>query len=297
MSDTDFPAPLTELLEMDVLRTFIAIAETGSFSRAAELVFRSPAALSMQIKRLEAQLNQPLFVRSARKVYLTDAGEQLLSYAKRLIKINLEAVGRFNQPQLEGEIELGISSCIDVQFLSNVLSEFACTHPAVLVHVVVESSVKLTQMVDQGKLDLALVVSGNRHQDLERGKVVYSESLVWAMREKGMAVERTPLPLALDGPGCLWRKSAIDALAEQGIEYRIAYSSDHNAGLQAALMADLAIAAFPKTMVKPPLCEVPRQWNLPVLNDYQVILVQRSSPSAEIEAIARYVGRVFTRYR
>ena len=136
------------LLDSEVLRTFVTIAESGSFTRAAQQLFRTPSALSMQIKRLEEILGQNLFVREARQVRLTAEGEVLLGYSRRLLKLNAEAVTQFLAPALEGRVGLGITDDVVWRVLPTVLAQFARSHPAVQVDVIVGRSVELLARLD-----------------------------------------------------------------------------------------------------------------------------------------------------
>ncbi|MFM2483557.1 LysR family transcriptional regulator [Celerinatantimonas yamalensis] len=284
----DFP-----LLELDLLRSFVAITQTGSFSKASEQVFRSPGAISMQIKRLEQLLDQQLFERSSRQVRLTEAGERLLQYAQQLLQLNQQAVNAFREPVVEQQINLGISSCIDSQYLSKVLSQCAETHPHLQIHVVVATSQELMQRLEAGTLDLAMIVSGNIGLGRQSGRVVYSESLVWAMCKEGRAYQKTPLPLALDSRGCLWRETALAALDETSFNYRVSYSSDQSEGVKAAVMADLAIAALPKSMLRDGLVEVPAVVGLPPLDQYQVILQTQPHISSAVCMLKDYIREIF----
>ncbi|MFL1485139.1 LysR substrate-binding domain-containing protein [Marinobacter sp. LN3S78] len=270
---TPHPANLP-LLDIDVLRTFVAIAESGSFTRAARQVHRTPSALSMQIKRLEDILGQSLFVREARHVRLTSEGEVLLGYGRRFLSLNEEAVQQFLSPVLEGRISLGTTDDVGTRILPGVLSQFARSHPAVQVDVVVGPSEQNLARLDAGELDLVLVTSGNQNQE-PRGEVVHSEPLVWAGREGGVAAHRSPLPVALANHGCVWRRTALDALDRAGVSYRVAFNCDHCAGQEAAMMADLAVAPFPRSLVRPPLRRLDKE-GLPPLANYQVVLVQRA---------------------
>ncbi|WP_313137818.1 LysR family transcriptional regulator, partial [Stutzerimonas nitrititolerans] len=224
------PATATPLLESDVLRTFVAIAESGSFTRAAGQIYRSTSAVSMQIKRLEETLGRSLFVREARHVRLTPAGETLLGYARRLLKLNEEAVAQFRQPTLQGRVRFGTPADVGTRILPGLLALFARSHPGVEVDVSVARSIDMIERIDAGELDLALVTIGNLGQDDSRGEPVHSEPLVWAGRSGGIAALRSPLPLALASPDCAWRRQALDALDRIGRHYRIAYSSEQTSG-------------------------------------------------------------------
>lgn len=281
------------LLELDVLRSFLAIVQTGSFSRAAEQVFRSPGALSMQIKRLEEQLGQQLFECSSRKVELTAAGERLQTYARQLLQLNQEALGAMQTAEQEPEIRLGISSCIDSQFLSEILAQCAENHPHIRVRVVVATSARLHQQLAAHELDLALLISGYQGSQALTGPVLFSESLVWVMCRGSRSYQKIPLPLALDERGCLWRDSAIAALDRTELSYRITYSSEQTEGLKAAVMADLAVAPLPKSMLRAPLVEVPASVGLPELTNYQVVLQQSSQSSLEVQSLSHYIRGIF----
>ncbi|APX93732.1 LysR family transcriptional regulator [Halomonas sp. 1513] len=279
------------LLDSDVLRTFVTIAESGSFTRAAQQVFRTPSALSMQIKRLEETLGQPLFVREARQVRLTPEGEMLLGYGRRLLKLNEEAVTQFLAPALEGRVGFGTTDDVGTRILPGVLAQFARSHPAVHVDVVVGSSASMLQRLDAGELDLILITAGNPGQE-PRGEIVHSEPLVWVGREGGVAVQRSPLPVALAHQGCAWRKMALDALDGAGIGHRVAYTCEHSAGQEAAMLADLAVAPFPRSLIRAPLRRI-EQDQLPPLGDYQIALVKRSDLSEAGDALAGHVVGAF----
>ncbi|WP_417531630.1 LysR substrate-binding domain-containing protein [Marinobacter lipolyticus] len=278
------------LLDTDVLRTFVAIAECGSFTRAAKQVFRTPSALSMQIKRLEEILGHVLFVREARHVRLTPEGEVLLGYGRRLLRLNEEAIQQFLTPTLEGRVSLGTSDDVGNRILPGVLAQFARSYPAVQVDVVVGSSKQHLERLDTGELDMALITIGNQGQEM-RGEVVHTEPLVWAGREGGIAANRSPMPLALASHGCVWRRAALRALDEAGMAYRVAYTCDNCSGQEAAMFADLAVAPFPLSLVRPPLRKLDRE-GLPALDDYQIALV-RGAISPVHDALAGHVKEAF----
>ncbi len=283
-SRTDQP-----LLDIDLIRTFVTIAETGSYTRAAQQVLRTPSALSMQIKRLEETLRQRLLVRDARQVRLTPEGEVLLSFGRRLLKLNEEAVAQFLAPSLEGLIRFGTTDDVGSRILPGVLAQFAHSHPAVQVDVVVGRSQDMLDRLDRDELDLALVTAGNENQDPQRGDVVHTEPLVWAACHGGIAPQRSPLPVALASHGCVWRRQALAALDSAGRPYRIAYTSENCAGQEAAMLADLAVAPFPKSLVKPPLRRVEPEVGLPPLGEYQIRLVRRENIGRSGETLAGYI--------
>ncbi len=281
------------LLENDVLRTFVAITETGSFARAAKAVFRTPSAVSMQIRKLEDTLGRPVFVRDGRSVRLTTEGEALLGYARRILRLSDEAVGLFKAPAVEGVVCIGTPDDFGTRFLPNILSRFARTHPAVDVDVTLDMSNALLDRLDEGDLDLTLVTTAFGPEALDRGRVVYTEPLVWAGLECGCAYEQRPVPLALAPQGCAWRATALASLDEAGIPSRTAYSSPHCAGQMAAIYADLAIAPFPESLIAKPLERLDERHGLPPLGNYNIVLAKRANLGPAAEALARHVVESF----
>tara|TARA_R100000541_G_scaffold27773_3_gene37102 strand:- start:17679 stop:18578 length:900 start_codon:yes stop_codon:yes gene_type:complete len=290
------PQSAMPLLEIDVLRTFVSIAESGSFTRTAAQIFRTTSAVSMQIKRLENTLGCALFSREARRVALTAEGERLLSYARRLLKLNEEAVGAFIKPSLSGQVRFGAPADIGTHILPGLLSLFARTHPGIEVNVSVGRSVDMIQRIDAGELDVALISVGNLGQDDTRGEVVHREPLVWAGRAGGVAMRRNPLPLALASAECAWRRQALDALDRVGRSYRIAYSSEQCAGQEAAMVADLAVAPYPLSLIRPPLRRLDEEANLPALGEYQIKLLSAAQCSEPVKVLSQQVVAAFAAY-
>ena len=290
------PQSAMPLLEIDVLRTFVSIAESGSFTRTAAQIFRTTSAVSMQIKRLENTLGCALFSREARRVALTAEGERLISYARRLLKLNEEAVGAFIKPSLSGQVRFGAPADIGTHILPGLLSLFARTHPGIEVNVSVGRSVDMIQRIDAGELDVALISVGNLGQDDTRGEVVHREPLVWAGRAGGVAMRRNPLPLALASAECAWRRQALDALDRVGRSYRIAYSSEQCAGQEAAMIADLAVAPYPLSLVRPPLRRLDEDADLPTLGEYQIKLLSAAQCSEPVKVLSQQVVAAFAAY-
>ncbi|WP_420427428.1 LysR family transcriptional regulator [Algiphilus sp.] len=294
---TTSPSSTLPLLDSAVLRSFVTIAETGSFSRAARLLFRTPAALSMQIKRLEETLERPLFVREARQVRLTPEGEVLLGYGRRLLLLNEEAVTQFLAPKLEGRVRLGTPDDVGTRMLPTLLSQFARMHPRVQVDVIGGRSADMRFRIDRGDLDLALVTLAADEAERERPDmrvdIVYTEALVWVGCEGGIAAERRPVPIALANPGCPWRATALSALHRSGVRYRVAYTSENTAGQQAAASADLAVAPLPVSSVSAPLHALGPETGLPELDRYHVALVRKSALGPVTQAFADAIEGAF----
>ncbi|MEX0956115.1 MAG: LysR substrate-binding domain-containing protein [Rhizobiaceae bacterium] len=291
-------APLNHplpLLELDVLRTFVAIAETGTFTAAANAVFRTPSAVSMQIKKLEDTLRCAVFTRDARSVSLTTDGEILLGYARRLLAINRDAVSKFVVPDVSGVVRLGSPDDYGEQVLPGVLKRFANSHPAVAVDVTIDQSSKLRQKLSQGELDIALFTSCKSIP--AEAEVLLNEPVVWAGAKGGSAYLRCPLPVSVWEEGCAWRADALEALGRDGHEYRIAYMSAHTAGQRAAILADLAVAPLPRSFIGNDIVALGPEHGLPELASYNLCMQMTSEPSAPVRAAADHIRATMETFR
>jgi len=276
-------------IDMDLARTFVAIAEAGNFSRAAEQVGRTPSAISLQVKKLEDLIGRTVFARDSRSVALTPDGELLLAYARRLLALNDEALGKFRAPPLEGLVRLGAPEDWGIVILPQILKRFAATHPHVEVEVRLASSRMLENRCRSGDLDVVII--NGRDVSSPRARQLHTESLVWVGLRNGCAATRLPLPLAVAEPGCSWRAAALEALDAAGIPYRVAYSSEQCQGQMAAVHADLAVAALPASVVTPPLeC---LDGKFPELKSFQMCLQTRDGIGPAAEALAEHVAENF----
>lgn len=292
-------APLNHpvpLLDLDVLRTFVAIAETGSFTLAANSVFRTPSAVSMQIKKLEEILGRAVFLRDARAVSLTTDGEVLLGYARRLLAINREAVSKFVSPDITGVVRLGSPDDFGEHVLPHVLKRFADTHPSIAVDVVIDQSVNLRRRMDERSLDITLLTNGVR-VNLEGAELLLTEPVVWAGAKGGCAHLREPLPVSVWEEGCAWRANALEALGRDGRNYRIAYMSAYMGGQRAAILADLAVAPLPKSFLGNDMVELSASDGLPEMGSYSLAMVVAPDASAPVLAAADHFRAAFAAFR
>lgn len=291
-------APLNHpmpLLDLDVLRTFVAIAETGSFTQAANAVFRTPSAVSMQIKRLEETLGTTVFMRDARSVSLTNNGEMLLGYARRLLALNREAVSKFVMPDISGVVRLGSPDDYGERVLPTVLKRFAQTHPSVAVDVIIDMSSHLIRRMAERQLDITLLtVFRDPPPDTE---VLLSEPIVWGGARGGTAHLRSPLPVSLWEEGCVWRADALEALGRTGRDYRIAYMSAHTAGQRAAVMSDLAVAPLPRSFIGDEIVELGPDEGMPELTSYNLAMRIAPDASAPVRAAADHIRAAFEAFR
>lgn len=264
---------------LDALRSFVAICDTGSFRRAACRVHRSPSAVSLQIGKLEDLLDVQLLHRDARRVRLTEQGEMLLAFARRLIGLNDEAMGALRASPLTGRLRLFAPPDLGVSLVPGLLRRLADIHPGIVVDVRLDTSATVQRMFAQGEAGVALL--NETEKPFTQARALFSDPLLWLMREDGRAIECEPLPLAVAEIGCAWRDAALEALQAARRPYRIAYSSDTSAGQVAALRADLAVAALPKSLAGRGLVKVPAKYELPALPRTHIWLAADGSALAE----------------
>jgi DNA-binding transcriptional LysR family regulator len=291
-------APLNHplpLLELDVLRTFVAIAETGSFTAAASAVFRTPSAVSMQIKKLEEMLRCQVFTRDARSVTLTTDGEVLIGYARRMLAINRDAVSKFVVPDVAGVVRLGSPDDYGERVLPSVLKRFAQSHPNVAVDVIIDQSGKLRRRLAERELDLTLfTVCKNIPAEAE---VLLTEPIVWGGARGGSAHLRKPLPVSVWEEGCAWRADAIEALGRDGVDYRVAYMSAHTAGQRSAILADLAVAPLPRSFIGDDIVALGPENGLPQLSNYNLAMMVTPDATGPARAVAEHIRATMEQFR
>src|SRR6266568_4547003 len=211
---------MTALLDVDQLRTFIAIVETGSFTRAAETVHKTQSAVSMQMKRLEERLARAIFTRDGRASKLTDDGERLLDFARRIVKLNVEAVAAFSDAELSGRVRLGVPDDYADRYLPEIMARFSRAYPGVELSVICEPSLELVERIAENELDLAIITDCGSARASE---VFRRERLLWVSSNRHTTHREEPLPLALGRTSCGWRRAAIECLETIGRPHHIAY--------------------------------------------------------------------------
>ena len=281
------------LLELDLLKTLIAIAETGNFSSAAEAVFRTPSAISMQVKKIEEIVERPVFIRDSRSVSLTPDGLLLLEHARRVLALNNEMIARFVRPDIAGVVRMGAPDDAAERLLPEMLRRFSQSHPCVTVDVVVEESVVLIDRVKNNKLDLSLITCDMGFNGDQNAEILLQEKLVWAGLKSGVAAEKTPLPVSVWEEGCVWRTAGLQSLEQQGIEHRIAFQSANISGQKAAILADLAVAPIPVSSLGGDIVQVSKLANLPPLPDYAMGMIFSDNLSSPAEAAADHLRACF----
>ncbi len=278
---------LTGLIDPELLRSFVYIAESGSISKAANVVSRTPAAVSMQLKKLEEQLNHTLIHRSSKKMTLTEDGERLYLKGRQLLELNRELVKLFTPSAVRGRVRIGMPDYIGIHKLPAILSRFSDVYPDVEVDVVIGRSVNLKTLCDQ-QLDIAIFTERRDAQLPESATVLYTEPLVWAGKLGGSACRRVPIPVSIANIGCTWRELALEALELADLPYRIAYTSDATTGQEAAVVGDLAVAPLPVSILSNDVQALDKTV-LPNIEAYAVCLVRKKDTDEAMDALATFI--------
>ncbi|HWV10398.1 LysR substrate-binding domain-containing protein [Pseudomonas sp. GD03944] len=266
-------------IDSELLRTFVAIADHGGFTRAAEVVNRTQSAVSMQMKRLEEDVMQrPLFQREGRQVSLTAEGQVLLGYARRILKLHGEVITTLREPHMVGAVRIGTPDDYVMRFMPGILSRFAQAYPLVQVELHCEPSFMLLQRQD---LDLTIVT---REPGTEIGQLLRQERIVWAEAQGFSPHEQEPLPLAMFNSHCFCRSWACNALDAMEREYRIAYTSPSLSAIMAVVSAGLAVTAQLQSLITPDMRLLGEADGLPTMPSASIVLLrneQRRSPVTE----------------
>nr|WKF60306.1 HTH-type transcriptional regulator GltR [Paraburkholderia busanensis] len=274
-------------LEIDLLRSFVVVAEVRALSRAANRVGRTQSALSQQMKRLEEIVDQPLFQRTGRGVVLTNPGERLLVHAQRILRLHDEALADLSGKGLSGTIRFGCPDDYAAVFLPHLLRQFSSQHPQALVEVVCAPTPRLIEQLDMHALDLAMISLPEETPDID---VIRREPLVWVGCAGMNAAHFDPLPLALSDPDTLDHVAACEALNRAGRAYRIAYASSSLAGLTALVRSGQALAVVTQTAVAPDLCVIHDDPALPALPSIGISLkFERGRPSHLTAVFAEHI--------
>lgn len=273
-------------LEIDLLRAFVAVAEAGSFTRAALGLHRTQPAVSLQVRRLEERLGALLFDRAGRQVTVTTDGAALLPQARRLIRLNDEIVATLGDGDLEGEVRLGSPEDIATAHLPAILGAFARSHPRIRLSVTCDYTANLLDQMSRGLLDLALIKREPVGPEL--GVRVWREPLVWVALEASLAMA-SPVPLITAPAPDIYRKRALAALSEAGVAYRASFTSPSLSGQMAALRAGLGVGVLPAAMAPRDLVIV--QAGLPPLHDSEIALLTARGAGGPAELLAQEVLR------
>ncbi|TLM75650.1 LysR substrate-binding domain-containing protein [Microbulbifer harenosus] len=266
-------------LEIDLLRAFVAVAESGGFTAAAEVVGRSQSAVSQKILRLEEAVGLRLFERSSRSLNLTGDGERLLVAARRLLELNDAAVRELLEPAAVGSLRLGVAEDFIPQQLPGVLARFRRLYPAVHLELKTGMSCELLTAYEAGELD---AVIAKRDGEARRGRIIWREPLVWMAAAEYKADFSEPLPLVLLPPPCTYREVMTGALDSLRRDWYPACTASSLMGIQAAVAGGLGVTVLGRAFVREGLKElqVPEHW--PALPMTEIVLIGEDTAQAEL---------------
>jgi DNA-binding transcriptional LysR family regulator len=263
-------------LPTELLRSFVAIVETGSMLQATERVFVTQSALSLQMRRLEDIVRQPLFHRQGRKLRVTAAGEHLLETARQILALNDRVLASLQGQALSGTVRIGLNQDFAEMFLPGVLREFAATHPDVQMQVRISGSQELLDALRADQLDVVLCVRA-----AGEANAIKTGPMEWLGDARLPALP--VLPLALLEPPCVFRATALAVLEEAGRPFKMVVETASLSGVRAAVQAGLAVTCRNPLFIDPELMSVLRGTTLPALPNicFALHISPQATPAAK----------------
>ncbi|MFF7352361.1 MULTISPECIES: LysR substrate-binding domain-containing protein [Streptomyces] len=271
------------------LRTFLAVAQTLSFTQAAGRLGLRQSTVSQHVRRLEDAAGRQLFARDTHSVELTEDGEAMLGFARRILQVHEQAAAFFTGTRVRGRLRFGASEDFVLTRLPEILEGFRYDHPEVDLELTVELSGTLHEQLAAGKLDLVLA---KRRPEDPRGELVWRDDLVWIGAERLHLDADRPVPLIVYPPPGITRARALEVLEREGRAWRIACTSGSLNGLIAAARAGLGVMAHSRRLIPPGLLRLPERCGLPDLGKVDFVLVhgrRRGAAEGAADALAAAV--------
>jgi DNA-binding transcriptional LysR family regulator len=256
-----------------LLRTFIAVADTGSFTRAAQRQHLTQSAVSHQIRRLEEQVGRRLLSRTTRSLTVTEDGEELLRHAQQILHSFDALARRFRPSPLSGTVRFGAPENFMGDRLPRLLCRFARDFPSVRLDASISANLDLPALIRTGDLDLAVVISLHDPDNLAAGRLLRRTRLVWVVAETFEAPRNAPLPFAFYPPPCVHRQVGTRVLDEAAIDSHIVFTSHSQEGIHAAVLSGLAITAIACDDIEAGMRIADGEYGLPPLPDIDFSLV------------------------
>ncbi|WP_329235333.1 LysR substrate-binding domain-containing protein [Streptomyces sp. NBC_01460] len=268
------------------LRTFLAVAQTLSFTQAARRLGVRQSTVSQHVRRLESEAGRQLFTRDTHRVDLTQDGEAMLGFARTILQANERAAAFFTGTRLRGRLRFGASEDFVLTRLPEILESFRREHPEVELELTVELSGALHRQLAAGRLDLVLAKRriGDTH-----GELVWQDTLAWIGAPQLRIDPDRPLPLIAFPPPGITRARALEVLEEHGRAWRFACTSASLSALVAAARAGLGVMAHTRGLIPPGLVPVPARAGLPELGDVDFVLLhgrRRDTAQEAADALA-----------
>lgn len=264
------------LLDFPALQTFVAAVDLGGFGKAAQRLHRTPGAISQQLKSLEDKVGQPLFRKAGRQQELTDAGELLLGFARRLLLLHDETLIALRGMHLDGQVRFGMPQDFADTGLPQTLAQFSRAHPAVRIDITIDRSNLLLEQIQGGGQDLVLVFADSGAAAAAGAKPLAQLPIQWLAAPGFKRLAGEPIPLLLLEAPCVFRQSAIEALDKAGLPWRVALTSGSVSGIWAAAAAGLGLTARTAVHVPQGLAVADKSLKLPALKKVSLSLHQDS---------------------
>jgi DNA-binding transcriptional LysR family regulator len=276
------------MLDLDLLRSFVSVVDTGGFTRAGERVHRTQSTVSQQIRRLEETLGYPLLHRNGKQATPTEQGERLLSYSRRILALEQEAREVLALPAGDGVVRLGIPEDFAAYRLTELLSDFIHSRPGLRLDVRCGLSVRMRLALERGELDIAIY---KRDAGESGGVAAWPEQLQWiTSRKRPVDFNRDPLPLVMSEQGCLYRNRMIHAIESAGRAWRMAYTSPNLPGIQAAVSAGLGISILSTVAILPDHRVLKPTDGFPPITNTEVALVTAADASPATRGLAEVLA-------
>ncbi|MCQ9164754.1 MULTISPECIES: LysR substrate-binding domain-containing protein [unclassified Arthrobacter] len=275
------------------LKSFLAVAETRNFTRAAERLGISQPTVSQHVRKLEQAAGRVLVARDTRDVRLTDNGDAMAGFARTILAANDAATRYFSGAAMRGRLRFGTADDLAITGLPRILREFRQLYPQINLELTVSQSDQLHRRLKAGALDLVFVkwVSG-----AQEGEVVKQDTFAWVGLEQTVLEPGAPVPVIVYPAPSLSRKLALDALEQAGRTWRITCSTKQISGVLAALRAGIGIAVMPTSLVPDDLKVITRRFELPPVGDVDFTLIRNPLANTEVvDALTQAImGRKLT---
>lgn len=269
-------------LDLDTLRTLVTAHDLGGFAPAADRLGRTPAAISLQMKRLQDELGIPLFRKSGRGLRLTEAGEIALGYARRILSLNDELLDTMQGASLAGLVRIGCPQDF-ATILPGALSQFVTLYPRMQIELRIEGNAALVDAIEKSQLDVALVIG---HEDRATAQKIGEIDHFWIASEDFTIPSGEPLPISVLGPQCVFRRVVVQQLDDAGIPYRIAATSPSLDGLWAAVLGGLGITARTLLALPSGVVHGKSLFGLPALGAFPITLHRAPASNAVFDCMS-----------
>jgi DNA-binding transcriptional LysR family regulator len=271
-------------LDLDVLRTFVTIIDTGGYSKAGEILGKAQPTVSLQIKKLEGQIGRKLFTKQGQKHLVNGDGKIIYDYATRMLSLNDQAIEHFSATGLEGRIRLGIPGEFAIRLLPTIIGDFKQRYPDVTLDV--HSALSRHLLTESIYQDFDLILALVSDQIPYQGELLIEDELIWAGQAKqSMDPDRLSLVLAPDG--CIYRSKVLSTLERNKLSWRITYTNTDLYGLIAAIEQGLGITALARSSCPPELQQI-RQKGLPKLGKIKICLFK---PAIRYSKASEFLGQ------